>query len=119
MLIAGQQIACVIKQVVEIQKRCLPLIVGIQFCEGFEFGDELRKSACRNRGYEGCIGVAAPIIIRLCRSGELLSGGVAEAASCRRAFPFPFLPPGLETSFSAALAVGGDVEEELRRTPSG
>ena len=70
-----------IKQVVEVQKRCLPLIVGIQFCEGFEFGDELRKGTCRNRGYEGCIGVAAPIVMGLRRIGELRSAWFAEAPS--------------------------------------
>ena len=119
MLIAGQQIARVIKQVVEVQKRCLPLIVGVQFCEGFEFGDELRKRACRNRGYEGCVGVAAPIVIRLRRIGELRSARFAEALSCRRAFPFPFLPPSDETSFRAVLALGGNVEKKFRHTPSG
>jgi len=31
----------------------LPLIVCVQFCERFEFGDELRKGTCRNRGDEG------------------------------------------------------------------
>src|ERR1019366_9617664 len=111
MLIAGQQVARVIKQVVEVQKCCLPLIVGVQFCEGFEFGDELRKGTCRNRGYEGCIGVAAPIVIRLRRSGELRSAWFAEAFSSSCILPFRFLPPSDETSFCTVLAIGGNVEE--------
>ena len=101
------QIARVIKQVVEVQKRCLPLIVGVQFCEGFEFGDELRKGACRNRGYEGCVGVAAPIVIRLRRIGELRSGWFAEALSCRRAFQFPFFLQATKRASVPCLQSGG------------
>ena len=63
MLIAGQQIACVMKEVVKVQKRCLPLIVCVQFCEGFEFGNELRESVCRHNTYEGCVSFATPIVI--------------------------------------------------------
>ena len=106
MLLAGQQIARVIKQVVEVQKCCLPLIVGVQFCEGYEFGDELRKGTWRNRGYEGCISVAASIVMRLRRIGELLSACVAEAFSSCCILPCRFLPPSDETSFCTVLAIG-------------
>ena len=107
MLIAGQQIARVIKQVVEVQKRCLPLIVGVQFCDGFEFGDELRKGTCRNRGYEGCVGLAASIVMRLRRIGELLSAWLAEALSSCCILPCRFLLPSDETIFCTVLAIGG------------
>src|ERR1035441_7558585 len=119
MLAAGQEIPCVIKQIVKVQKRGLPLIVGVQFCKRFEFGDELSESTCRYRGYEGCISIAAPVIICLRSIRELRAAWFAEAPGCRRAFPFPFLPPSAETSFCAMLAVGGNVEEEFRQTPSG
>jgi hypothetical protein len=82
MLLAGQQIARVIKQVVEVQKRCLSLKVGIQLCEGLEFGDELRKGTCRNRAYEGFVGLAASIVMRLRRIGELLPAWLSEGLSC-------------------------------------
>ena len=119
MLAARQQIPCVIKQIVKVQKRSLPLIVSIQFCKRFEFGDESLKSACRYRNYEGCIGVTAPVIVCLRSIRELRAAWFPEAPGRRRAFPFPFLPPGDETSFCAMLAFGGNVEKEFRQTPSG
>src|ERR1019366_2046690 len=119
MLAACQQILCVIKQIVKVQKRSLPLIVGVQFCKRFEFGDESLEGTCRHRSYEGRIGFTAPVIICLRSIRELRAAWLAEAPGCRRAFPFAFLPPGDEASFCAVLAVGGNVEKEFRQTPSG
>ena len=105
--VAREQIAGVVEQVIEIEERRLPLVVGIEFCERVEFGD---KSGEGGPAYAACKSLISGVttsIMGLRRIGQLGSSRLAEPRVFCCILPLALISPSREARLGAMLAARG------------
>jgi hypothetical protein len=116
--IADEEIARMMKKVIEIEESGLPLIVCVKRPEPVELVHEPRERGRGDIGGEILVSVAAAVINRFCRRTELLSARLGESGLARGSLPVSFVSPCLEARFAAVTALGRDVARRAAETPN-